>query len=102
MISESLQQPTYWPGNMRKLRNFVKRLILLSDLNKITKELIDEMLSQKYTVSNTPKTNITNDLKTLECDYISFLFKKFGNNKDKLCEYLNISKPTLWRKLNKQ
>ena len=60
------------------------------------------MISQKYDSDNIPtySVNITNNLKELESHYIDFLLHKFGNDKDKLCEYLNISKTTLWRKLN--
>lgn len=91
-----------WPGNIRELRNFAERVIILTNKNKINKTFINEMISQKYDSDNIPtySVNITNNLKELESHYIDFLLHKFGNDKDKLCEYLNISKTTLWRKLN--
>ena len=91
-----------WPGNIRELRNFAERIIILSERNKISLDFIKRIISEKYDVDSTPEysTKITNDLKELESNYISFLLNKFGGDKEKLCEYLNISKTTLWRKLN--
>lgn len=91
-----------WPGNIRELRNFAERIIILANKNKITKNFINDMISQKYDTDNIPtySANITNNLKEFESSYIYFLLHKFGEDKDKLCEYLNISKTTLWRKLN--
>ncbi len=93
-----------WPGNIRELRNFAERVIILTSKNKITNNFLNEMLSQKYDIDNIPTytTNITNNLKEFESNYIEFLLNKFGEDKDKLCEYLNISKTTLWRKLSKE
>lgn len=92
-----------WPGNIRELRNFAERVIILANKNKITKHFINEMLSQKHNSHNNISnfsTSITNNLKDLEKSYIEFLLNRFNNDKEKLCEYLEISKTTLWRKLN--
>ncbi len=57
---------------------------------------------EKLDIDNIPtySAKITDNLKELESNYINFLLNKFGGDKDKLCNYLNISKTTLWRKLN--
>ena len=90
-----------WPGNVRELRNFSERIVVLYEKNKLTKSFIENMIGQKYDSENIPTytTEITNDLKKLESNYINFLLLKFGNDKDKVCDFLNISKTTLWRKL---
>lgn len=91
-----------WPGNVRELRNFAERIVILADKNKIEEKFIKEIISEKYNIDSTPTYNapITNDLKEYETNYIHFLLDKFGGNKEKLCEFLNISKTTLWRKLH--
>lgn len=91
-----------WPGNIRELKNFAERVVILSDANKIAREFINEMIHDKFDLDSIPTYTcaLTNDLKEFESRYVNFLLHKYGNNKDKLCEYLNISKSTLWRKLN--
>lgn len=93
-----------WPGNIRELKNMAERVVILTDENKVNKNFISDMISEKYGADSSPEytTRITNDLKEFESDYINYLLHKFGDNKYKLCEYLNISKTTLWRKLNNQ
>ncbi len=92
-----------WPGNIRELKNFAERIVLLSNKNKLDKDFINIMIGEKYTLDTTAEytTTITDDLKQFESDYIKFLLQKFGDDKERLCQYLNISKTTLWRKLNK-
>jgi len=92
-----------WPGNVRELKNFCERVVILSDENKLTANFIAGMINQKYNTENTPTytTEITGNLKELEAGYMNFLLHKFGNDKEKLCRFLNISKTTLWRKLSK-
>lgn len=90
-----------WPGNVRELRNFAERIVLLAESYKLSKEFIHSMIQQKYQTG--PKKEfsipITNDFKTLETGYIRYLLNYFDNDKEKLCEYLGISRTTLWRKL---
>ncbi len=91
-----------WPGNIRELRNFAERIVIVADKNKINELFIKEMIEQKnedYDIQ-VYSTNITNSLHELESNYIKYLMNKFGNDRDKLCDYLGISKTTLWRKLN--
>ena len=42
------------------------------------------------------------DLESLENQYIRYLLNHFDGDKSKVCSYLGISKPTLWRKLNEK
>ena len=43
---------------------------------------------------------LTDDLNELEHQYLVYLMQQMDNNRDAVCDYLHISKPTLWRKLN--
>ena len=47
-----------------------------------------------FTLSGTP------DLGQLETQYLQYLMDRYECDKSKICGLLNISKPTLWRKLN--
>ena len=91
-----------WPGNIRELRNFAERVVLLCRDYRLDRAFLARMMQQKghsdlhaqYTAP------LTDDLKALERHYIAFLLERFGGDKDKLCSYLHISRSTLWRKLD--
>lgn len=97
-----------WPGNIRELQNIAERTVLLSDSLQLTSEFLAFLLPihiRKPNVkalrnANTFSISDTQDLNELESRYIAYLLEKFNNSKDKVCQYLNISRPTLWRKLN--
>ncbi|WP_419025914.1 sigma 54-interacting transcriptional regulator [Emergencia sp.] len=90
-----------WPGNVRELRNFAERIVLLAESYKLSRDFVHSMMQEKYKTG--PKKEfsmpITNDFKTLEADYIRYLLNYFNKDKEKLCQYLGISRTTLWRKL---
>lgn len=90
-----------WPGNVRELRNFAERIVLLTESYKLSKDFVHSMMQQKYQTGPRKEFSmpITNDFKTLEADYIRYLLNYFNNDKEKLCQYLGISRTTLWRKL---
>ena len=98
-----------WPGNVRELKNFAERVVLLAKEYKLNEKFIHNIMQQKY--ASGPKTithnenqfvmNRTNNMHELESQYIKYLLRTFNDDKDIVCEYLNISKTTLWRKLGK-
>ena len=90
-----------WPGNVRELRNFAERIVLLAESYKLSQDFIHSMMQQKYQTGPRKEFSmpITNDFKTLEADYIRYLLNYFDHDKEKLCQYLGISRTTLWRKL---
>lgn len=91
-----------WPGNVRELRNFSERVVLLCEDYRLSRPFIEELVRQKRSPETGPQyvCPVTNDLKALERDYIAYLLRFFGGDKDRLCAYLHMSKTTLWRKLN--
>lgn len=91
-----------WPGNIRELENLAERVVLLSDQLRIDQELIRSLMREKEPAiqAETLQIPITNDLRMLEHQYVHFLLQKFNGDKNALCQYLNISRPTLWRKLS--
>jgi len=95
-----------WPGNIRELENIAERTILLADAMQLTKAMIQNLIlmaagSNRSAVNSSSAftTEIHPDLSLLEGQYIEHLLKVFNNNKDEVCNYLGISKPTFWRKL---
>lgn len=92
-----------WPGNVRELRNFAERIVLLAENYRLTKEFIHSMMALKYETGPNrppaPSLSPASDLKGMEAQYISRLLEEFHNDKDKVCQYLGISRTTLWRKL---
>jgi len=93
-----------WPGNVRELRNYSERIVLLAESYKITECFMKEMLADKFTGNPITQCviSLTDDLRQVESAYIQFLLEHFGGNKERLCDYLHISKTTLWRKLPKR
>ncbi len=89
-----------WPGNLRELRNVIKRSVLLTEgdlieLNTIPEEII-------YYSDNNSVTN-TNSLKGVaneaEREKILKVLTQTGNNKSKAAKILNIDRKTLYNKL---
>lgn len=91
-----------WPGNVRELRNFSERVALLCEGYRLDRSFIAGMVDQMLQADSVPQYtfSITDDLKELERNYIAFLLRRFGGDRDKLCSYLHLSRSTLWRKLN--
>ena len=102
-----------WPGNTRELQNIMERLVILTDSNYISADLITESLmisSPDYiTVSPSPSfqyENIYEQELTLKTDLDSqtAILKALaaaGGNKKKAAQILGISRTTLWRRLKK-
>lgn len=88
-----------WPGNLRELRNVIKRSVLLSKGNEIGVELLpEEMISRAH------KSN-PNDLKLVqessERELIQNALVQTKYNKTKAAQLLNIDRKTLYSKMEK-
>ena len=102
-----------WPGNTRELQNIMERLVILTDGNYISADLVSESLlisSPDYiSVSPSPSSqpeNIDEQELTLKTDIDSktAILKALataGGNKKKAAQLLGISRTTLWRRLKK-
>lgn len=94
-----------WPGNIRELENIAERAVLLTDSMQLTKDFIQSLIGMNSKNRFAPAKaaeftlQVQPDLNMLEARYIEFLLTRAGGDKDAVCRYLNISKPTLWRKL---
>lgn len=92
-----------WKGNARELLNFIERLVVTSDKNELDENFIIETLNNKRkvkTFKNEIQIQITNNLKEMESEILKTLINQYNGDKDRMCDDFNISKTTLWRKLN--
>lgn len=103
-----------WPGNLRELKNIVKRMVLLSSGEEAFLEALpDEMVAnvkRSKAESNTPEEAY--QFKTMGLDLKSFseaqerqmivdTLKQVKYNKSKAAQLLNIDRKTLYNKLEK-
>ena len=91
-----------WPGNLRELKNVIRRMVLLTESETAGMEsLPDEMT---FSVNQMPKTQST-DLKALnegnEKELIKEILRQVKNNKSKAARLLNIDRKTLYKKMEK-
>ena len=95
-----------WYGNLRELRNVVKRSVLLCNFDNISKEhLPHEIVYYNYdSFEDTDEGNVGTDLKsTAEIAEKKAIIKALNEtdyNKTKAAKLLNIDRKTLYNKLN--
>ncbi len=86
-----------WKGNIRELENFIRTLSIENkELNYNT--ILDKFNSSDNFIKSLMKSEI--NLEELEKEYILFLIEKY-KNKAKVARILNISRKSLYNKLNK-
>ena len=100
--AKKILQQYDWPGNLRELKNVIKRMVLLSPAAVAGIEsLPDEML---FTVTHSLALS-TFDLKlsneTNEKDMIQKTLQKVKFNKSKAAKLLNIDRKTLYAKIDR-
>lgn len=91
-----------WPGNLREMKNVVKRATLIATTDTITENCLpEEILFHQISIQR--NNVLPNDLKAAaikaEKDAILKVLSETGNNKTKTAEILNIDRKTLYNKL---
>ncbi len=104
-----------WPGNIRQLKNFSERLVLLSDA-RFNPALFDELFEEleEYYQKSRPvirlgnieagtaddfKEKIINQRNRTETDIIMAALEESRYNRNETAKILGISRGTLWRKM---
>lgn len=86
----------HWPGNLRQMKNMIKRATLLAQNNLIgLAELGDEISDP--TSSPAPSMALKNE--ETEKEQIKEALRQTNNNKSKAAQLLNIDRKTLYNKL---
>lgn len=94
--SKALQRYT-WPGNLRQLKNTVKRATLLAQGDFITLNELGEEILTSPSAPATESFNLHDE--DLEKQRILQALQRTGNNKTKAAQLLRIDRKTLYNKM---
>ena len=86
----------HWPGNLRQMKNIVKRATLLAQSSFITLLELGTELLETPASSN---TSIALRNEETDKEHILEALRQTGNNKSKAAQLLNIDRKTLYNKL---
>jgi two-component system response regulator HydG len=94
-----------WPGNLREMKNVVKRSVLLSQGESIRLETIPPEMLESVRQTGKEKMGTVYDLKALqevqEREMIMKTLQEVRYNKSKAARILNIDRKTLYMKMEK-
>lgn len=98
--ASSMLQKYEWPGNLRQLKNIVKRATLLAKGDFISPNELGEEISEKKEADSTPLIfGSSLNKEETEKQLIINALKQTGNNKSKAATLLGIDRKTLYNKL---
>ncbi|WP_456318183.1 sigma 54-interacting transcriptional regulator [Priestia megaterium] len=94
-----------WLGNARELQNAIHRLIICTEEEKLTQNHVSQLMEyinkrKRKRTTNTLEVEISSDIREMETEIWTKLLDVYNGDKESLCQTYNISKTTLWRKLN--
>ncbi len=93
-----------WPGNIREIKNVIKRGVLLSrgnelDKNALPREIVFTSVMEQTEVPETDESNLRVQTGKTEKEIILATLQKTRYNKSKAARLLNIDRRTLYNKL---
>lgn len=91
-----------WPGNVREMRNMMERLALFlaaEPLQALTPGFIARITPEIVSRLNANPSAPALATSSAEQHSLTALMEKFNNNREKVAQYLGISRTTLWRRL---
>jgi len=92
-----------WPGNLPQFNNAMALLVKSAKGDYITFDDVQKLLHQHANscgTANSPYINWHDSLDLMEASIIRYVYEQEDCNATKAAERLNISRSTLWRKLN--
>lgn len=92
-----------WLGNARELQNAIHRLVICAQEEKLTQNYVSQLMksiSKRKRTTNTLEVEVSNDIREMETEIWTKLLDVYDGDKESLCQTYNVSKTTLWRKLN--
>lgn len=96
-----------WYGNLRELRNVIKRCVLIAREERITPDCLPEELSpvsrqgQSLEIHVTGSMNLRNASREAERSIVQAALQEANNNKSLAARILNIDRKTLYNKLHR-
>jgi two-component system response regulator HydG len=90
-----------WPGNLRELKNIVRRAVLLCRDQIITKDLLPQELLEIKAESHEPELDYKSNLINHEKEMIDKVLKEVRFNKSKASQLLGMDRKTLYNKMEK-
>ena len=89
-----------WPGNVRELQNLMERLVVMSDADVVSLDMIQRELSRGPNVaSDRPMGTLEAEVRRAEERAIRDALERCGNNRTQAARILGISRRTLYNKL---
>ncbi len=95
----------YWPGNLREMKNVIKRAALLSngkqiEIGDLPEEIVQpEFFQDHESEDNQPITDLKSVAEQAEKKAILSILAKTGYNKSKTAEILKVDRKTLYNKI---
>ena len=94
-----------FPGNVRELKNFIEKAVILCDSNKITIDDFPNLNLHSDTpfpkLDSVPMQNADFNLDNMEKNLIALALKKADYNKSQAAQLLNITRQALDRRIKK-
>lgn len=94
-----------FPGNIRQLRNLVKRLVIMTETGRITPDdvrlAIPDMGDERPSVSNHDNSTRSETLNEIERKAISGAIERCGGNLSQAASMLGITRQSLYRRMEK-
>lgn len=88
-------QEYHWPGNLRQLKNMIRRATLLAQGKFITREELPDL----YEAAPQPSASMQLRDEAVEKQHIMQALRQTGNNKSRAAQLLGIDRKTLYNKL---
>jgi transcriptional regulator with PAS, ATPase and Fis domain len=85
-----------WPGNVRQLQHLLERLVILSPMETVGEDQVEEALQAAE-----PRSRPVESLAEAEQEQIRKVLAATGGNKSRAAQILNIERKTLYRKLER-
>ena len=95
-----------WPGNIRELENFVRKMNVMNqneiiDIAQLPKEFHDKKSgSSNINFDDNYKTAMEKTTRNFETQYLEYHLKLNNFNISKTCEKIKVSRVTLHKKIN--
>lgn len=90
-----------WPGNIRELRNTVRKCLLLTESPEVTARDVEAILGLSPAVADGRSGTAPGALDSLQAAAIRDALEANGHNLSKTAKALGITRPTLYRRMEK-